>query len=80
MNPIPQGSGEAIESNQCFWNQPAKPMFDLARPPHGPHANGMTGFINNLEQITQQMGKISIQTSQPITGQDMKQHANPSII
>ena len=54
-------------------------MFDLTRLPHGPHANGMIDSINNLEQITQQMGQISIQTSEPTTSQDMRQHANPSL-
>ena len=63
MNPIPQWSGEVIESNQYFWDHLAKPMFDPARPPHGPHANGMMGSINNIEQITLQMGQNSIQTS-----------------
>ena len=48
-------------------------------PPHKPQANGMSGFINNLEQITQQMRQMFIQTSQPTIGQDMKQHSKPSL-
>ena len=52
LNPIPQCSGEVPKSNQYFWNHPAIPVFDPARLPHGPHANGMIGSINNLEQIT----------------------------
>ena len=79
MNPIPQWNGEVRESNQYFWNRPAIPMFDPARPPHGPHANGMIGSINNLEHITQQMGKMYVQTSEPTAGQDMQQHAKPSL-
>ena len=79
MNPIPQWSGEVLESNQYFCNQPVTPTFDPARPPHGPHANGMKGFVNNLEQITQQMGQTSVQTSQPIAGQDIRQHDTPSL-
>ena len=71
MNPIPKSSGEVIESNKYFWNHPVIPMFDPSRPPHGPHANGMMGSINNLEQITQQMGQIFVQTLQPTVGQDM---------
>ena len=64
MNPIPQWSGEVLECNQSCWNQPTIPMFDPVRLPHGPHANGMIGFVNNLEKITQQMGQISVQTSE----------------
>ena len=79
MNPIPQWSGEVPESNQYFWNQPAIHVFDPARPPHGPHANGMIGSFNNLEQITQQMGQMYVQTSKPTVGQDMQQHAKPSL-
>ena len=71
MNPIPQWSGEVIESNQFFWTHPTKTMFDPSRPPHGPHVNGMMGFVNNIEKITQQMGQMSVQTSKPIVGQDM---------
>ena len=65
MSPIPQWSGEVLQSNQYFWNYPAKPVFNLGRKPHGTYANGMSGSINNLEKITQQMGQMSIQTSQP---------------
>ena len=54
-------------------------MFDPARPPHGPHANGRVGSLNKLEQITQQMGQMFVQTSKPIVGQDMQQHAKPSV-
>ena len=36
-------------------------------------------FVNNLENITQQMGQMSVQTSQPTTSQDMQQHAKPSL-
>ena len=68
MNPISQWSGKVPESNQYFWNQPAIPVFDLARSPHGPHANGMIGSINNLEQITQQMGQMFVQSSKPTAG------------
>ena len=71
MSPIPQWSGEFQEINQYFWNQPTIPMFDPARPPHVPHANGMIGFVNNLEQINQKMGQMSVQTLEPTTGQDM---------
>ena len=78
MNPIQQGSGKVPESNQSFWNQPAIPVFDPAKPPHGPYSNGMSGSVNNLKQITQQMGQISVQTSEPIVGQEMQQHAKPS--
>ena len=53
-------------------------MFDPAKPPHGPYSNGMSGSIKNLDQITQQMGQISVQTSEPIVGQEMQQHAKPS--
>ena len=59
MNPIPQWSGEVLESNQVFLNYPAIPSFDTARPPQGPHANGMMGSVNQLYQITQQMGQMS---------------------
>ena len=79
MNPIPEWSGEVLESNQYFWNQPRIPMFDPARPPHGPHSNGMIGSVNNLEQITQQMGKMFVQNSEPTASQDMQQHINPSL-
>ena len=72
MNPIMKWSGEVMESNQYFLNQPEIPMFDPYRPPHGPHANGMMGFVNNLEQITQKMGQMFVQTSQPIAGKDMQ--------
>ena len=68
MIPIPQWSGEVLESNQYFWNQPVTPTFDPARPPHGPHANGMIGFVNNLENTTQQMGQIYAQSSEPTGG------------
>ena len=66
MNPIPHWSGEVLESYQYFWNHPTIPTFDPSSPPHGPHANGMMGFVNKLEQITQQMGQMYVQTSQPI--------------
>ena len=79
MSTIPQWSGEVLESNQYFWNQPTILVFDPSRLPHGPHANGMIGFVNNLEQITQQMGQMSVQTLEPTTGQDMQQHAKPSL-
>ena len=79
MNPIPQWICEVLESNQCFGNRPAKPTFDPTRPPHGPHANGMMGSINNLEHITQQIRQMYVQASQPIIGQDMQQHAKPSL-
>ena len=49
MNPIMKWSGEVMESNQSFLNQPEIPMFDPYRPPHGPHANGMMGFVNKPE-------------------------------
>ena len=75
MNPIPQWSGKVPESNQYFWNQPTIPVFDPTRPPHRPHANCMIGSINNLEQITQQMGQMSVQNSEATTGWDKKQHA-----
>ena len=71
MNLILQWSGEVLESTQYFWNLPAISMFDPTRL-HGPHANGMIGFINNLDQITQQMGQMFVQTSQPIAGKDMQ--------
>ena len=68
MNHIPQWSGEVPESNQYFWNQLAIPVFDLARPPDGPHANGMIGSINDLEQFTHQMRQMYVQTSEPTAG------------
>ena len=58
MNPIPQWSGEVPESNQYFWNQPTISVFDPARLPHGPHANGMMAYVNNLDHITKKMGQI----------------------
>ena len=69
MNPTPKWSGEVLESSQYFHNQPSKLVFDRARPPHGPHSNGMMGFTNNLENITQQMGQMYVQNSQPKAGQ-----------
>ena len=78
MNIIPQWSGEVPKCNQSFWNQPAIPVFDPAKPPHGPYSNGMNGSIKNLEQITQQMGQFFVQTSEPIVGQEMQQHAKAS--
>ena len=54
-------------------------MFDPSSPPHGPHANGMICFINNLKHITQQMGQMSVQTSEPTSSEDMQKHANPSL-
>ena len=79
MNHIPQWSGEVLESNQYFWNHPAKPTFDPARPPHGPHVNGMMGSFKNIEKISQQIGQMFVQTSQPIASEDMQQHAKPSL-
>ena len=60
IKPIPQWSDEVLESNQYFWNQLAIPTFDLDRPPHGPHSNGMMGSVNNLEKITHQMGQMPV--------------------
>ena len=54
-------------------------MFDLYREPHAPHANGTMGFVNNLVLITQQIGKMYAQTSQPTIGHDIHQHAKPSL-
>ena len=39
----------------------------------------MIGSINNLEQITQQMGQMSVQTSEPTSGQDTYKNAKPSL-
>ena len=54
-------------------------MFDPTRPPYGPHANGMMGFVNNLEQITQKMGQMFVQTLQHIAAQDMQKHDKSSL-
>ena len=78
MNPIEKWSAEVLESNQSFWNQPTKFAFDIARTPQGPRVNGMMGSVNNLENITQKMGQMFVQTSEPIVGQDMQQYVKPS--
>ena len=79
MSLIPQWGGEILEINQSPWRHPTILLFDLARSPHGPHANGMIGFINNLEHITHHMGQIYVQTLEPTAGQDMQQHAKTSL-
>ena len=38
MNPIPQWSGEVLESNHSFRNQPIIHAFDPSRQPQIPHA------------------------------------------
>ena len=39
----------------------------------------MIGFVNNLEQITQQMWQMFVQTSEPTSGQDTYKNAKPSL-
>ena len=47
-------------------------------PLKGPHVDGVIGSVSQIYRLTQQMGQVSVQTSQLIASQENHQPANPT--
>ena len=56
----------------------ARPTSNPEGPSKGPHVDGVIGSIIQIDRLTQQMGKVSVQTSQPTAGQENQQPTNPT--
>ena len=46
----------------------ARPTSDPARPSKEPHTDGVIGSVSQIYRLTQQMGQVLVQYSQPTTG------------
>ena len=55
-----------------------RPASDLARLSKGTHVDGVIGSIRKIDRLTQQMRQVSVQNSQPTTGQENQQPTNPA--
>ena len=51
---------------------------DLDKTPKGPHVDGVIGSINQIDELSQLLGHVFVQTSQPTTGQENQQPTNPA--
>ena len=56
----------------------ARPASDPTIPSKGPHADGVIGFVIQIDQCIQQMGQVPVQTSQTVVGQENQYPANPT--
>ena len=45
-----------------------RPSLDLAMLLKGTHADGVIGSVSQIDRLTQQMGQVLVQTSQPTIG------------
>ena len=55
-----------------------RPAHNLAIPLKGTHVDCVIGSISQIDQLTHQMGQVSVQNSQPTASQENQQPANPT--